>query len=302
MRKKVDYTDLLNPEALAAVGPLDMIATRIVEGFFAGSHRSPYKGGCIEFAEHRPYSPGDEVRLLDWRVYARSDRYCIKQFEEETNLQAIIAVDASGSMGFGLSTLTKIRYALTVSACLTRLMLHQGDAVGLAVLDTKIRTYIPPRSKPSHFKALMDAMTRVETGGETSLSALLPDLARRMKRRGLFILCSDCFDDVDALLHSLNYLRARGHEIMLFHIMAPEELNFTFNKWTRFECLEVQGRRVNLDPAAVRRDYIRRINTFLDRLTQGCGETQCDYAPMTTDRPVGETLAYYLRRREALVK
>ncbi len=302
MKQKIHYSELLDPQALASLSQLELIATRIVEGFVAGQHRSPYKGGCIEFAEHRPYSPGDEVRMLDWRVFARSDRYCIKQYEEETNLQALLVVDASGSMGFGMSTVTKLRYALMVSACLARLMLHQGDAAGLAVLDTRVRSYIPPRSKPSHFRVLMDALGGVTSGGETSLASLLLELGRRMKRRGLFILCSDCFDQVESLLNSLKQLHTRGHETLLFHIMAPEELNFTFNKWTRFECLEVQGRRIHLDPAAIRRDYLKRVGAFLEQLQQGSGECGCDYAPLTTDRPLGDSLAYYLKRREIRMK
>ena len=153
-----EHLDLLDPAVVARLGQLELIATRIVEGFVAGKHRSPYRGCSIEFAEHRGYSPGDEMRLIDWRVLARSDRYYIKQFEEETNLQSLLVVDASGSMGFGLKTVPKLRYAQMAAACLARMMLHQGDAVGMALLGANLKMYVPPRSKASHLKALLDVL------------------------------------------------------------------------------------------------------------------------------------------------
>jgi uncharacterized protein (DUF58 family) len=296
------HTDLLDPDVLRAIGPLELIATRIVEGFLAGRHRSPYKGGCIEFAEHRPYSAGDETRLLDWRVFGRSDRYYIKQFEEETNLRAVLVLDASGSMAFSHSTVSKLRYAQVACACLARLMLEQRDAVGLAVVDTRIRSFIPPRSAPGHFRVLMDVLSRVRAGGETSLAGILHELAKRLKRRGLILIASDCFDDVETLLKGLHHLRARGHELLLLHTMAPEERSFSFNRWSSFESLEVDGQRLDLDPTAIRPEYLERLRVFLDRLRAGCGEVECDYIPLTTDRPLGEALACYLARRAARMK
>ena len=293
---------LIDPAEISKLGQLDVIATRIVEGFISGRHRSPYKGFSVEFAEHRSYAPGDDIRTIDWRVYARSDRYYIKEFEEETNLQALLVVDASGSMAYGQSTVTKLRYAQMVSACLTRLMLHQRDSVGLAVINKTVREYVPPRSRANHFGVLMDALGRVQPGGETSLAAILNDVARRIRRRGLIILCSDCFDEVESLIKALHSLHARGHELVLFHIMAPEELTFPFDRRSRFECLESPDSRIELDPAAVRRHYLEHVQTFVERLRQGCGEIRCDYAPMVTDRPLAESLAYYLARRKALMK
>ncbi len=295
-------TDLLDPAALSRIGPLELIATRVVEGFLSGRHRSPYKGASVEFAEHRLYTPGDEVRLLDWRVLGRSDRYYIKQFEKETNLQALLVLDASGSMGFGQSTPTKLRYAQMASACLARMMLHQGDAVGLSVIDAKVRSYIPPRSNPGHLRVLLESLGRTQPGGETSLAKILRDLARRIKRRGLIILCTDAFDEVESLLNALHHLRIRGHEILLFHTLAPEELSFSFSRWSRFECLETAGRALDLDPVSIRGRYLEQMKKFLDRLRSGCGEIGCDYVPLTTDRPLGDTLAYYLARRAARMK
>ena len=302
MAEAIEYRELLDPVALSKLGQLEVIATRIVEGFLTGKHRSPYKGCSVEFAEHRAYSPGDEVRLLDWRAYARSDRYYIKQFEEETNLQALLVLDASGSMGFGSSTVTKLRYAQMACACLARLMLNQQDAVGLAVLDTRVRSYIPARSRASHFRVLLEGLGKTKPGGETSLAAQLHDLAKRIRRRGLIMLFSDCFDDVEALLNALHHLRTRGHELLLFHTVAPEELSFSFTRWSRFECLETVGLRVDLDPLSVRSKYLERLQVFLDQLKKGCGEVECDYVPLTTDSPLGDALGYYLARRAARMK
>ena len=295
-------SELLDPATISRIGRLELIATRVIEGFISGKHRSPYKGGSIEFSEHRHYTPGDELRLLDWRAFARSDRYYIKQFREETNLQATLILDASGSMAFGRSTVSKLDYARVAAACLSRLMLLQRDAVGLATIDTKVRFYLPPRSRPGHFQALVTALESTKAGGETSLAANLAKLALRIKRRGLVVLCSDCFDEVEPLLNVLHRLRLRGHEVLLFHIMAPEELAFPFRRWSRFDCLEVDGKRVHIDPAAARKGYLRSVGRFLEELRQGCGRIECDYVPLTTDQPLGEALALYLGRRAARAK
>lgn len=302
MTEALQHQDLLDTDAMMRLSQVEMVATRFVEGFLAGKHRSPFKGGCIEFSEHRAYSPGDEIRLIDWRAYGRSDRHYIKLFEQETNLQAIIVLDASGSMGFGMKTVSKFHYARVAAACLGRLMLRQRDAVGLAVIDTHLRTYIPPRSSPGHFRAILDGLAGSSATGDTSLAAILYDLARRIKRRGLVILLSDCFDDVDPFLRALYHLRARGHEALLFHVMAPEELSFSFTRHTRFECLERMGVRMDLDPAGIRKRYLASLGTFLERLRSGCREVKCDYAPLVTDQPVGEALSRHLALRMARVK
>ena len=299
MSQAIEQPAWLDPATVGRIGRLELIAARVVEGFVSGKHRSPYKGGTIEFSEHRHYTPGDELRLLDWRAFARSDRYYIKQFQEETNLKATVVVDASGSMAFGRSTATKFDYARMLGACLARLMLLQRDAVALALIDTAVRDYVPPRSRPGHFQALIRSLESARPGGETSLAANLADLARRIKRRGLVVLCSDCFDEVEPLLNILHQLRLRGQEVLLFHIMAPEELTFPFNHWSRFECLEVDGRRVHIDPPAARKGYLRRVGQFLEDLRQGCARIECDYVPLTTDQPLGEALALYLGRRSA---
>jgi len=298
----IENLDLLDPAAVAKLGRLELIATRIVEGLVAGRHRSPYRGCSVEFAEHRGYSPGDELRTIDWRVLARSDRYYVKQFEEQTNLQAMLVVDASGSMGFGAKAVPKLRYAQMAAACLARMMLHQSDAVGLALLGSELKAYVPPRSKASHLRAILDVLGAATAGGDGSLAGHLHDLAKRMKRRGMFMVFSDCFEDVEVLLQALHHLRARGHETLLFHIMAPEELTFDLGKWSTFEDLEIPSMRVELDPASVRKMYLEEVRVFLDRLRAGCGEVRCDYVPLTTDQPLADALAYYLARRAARMK
>jgi uncharacterized protein (DUF58 family) len=294
-------SSLLDPAVLMKVGPLDVVATRVVEGYLAGRHRSPFKGGCVEFAEHRPYSAGDEIRLMDWRAFARRDRYYIKQYQEETNLQAALVLDASGSMGFGQSTVSKFRYAQVACACLARLLLQQGDAVGLATFDTKVRYHLPARSARGHMHAVLDTLEHTTTGGETSLANILHDLARRFRRRGLMIIASDCFEDVDPLMRGLRRLRACGHDLVLLHVMAPEELTFAFDRWSQFECLET-GTRLELDPAAVRHQYVERVRAFLEQLRKGCRQVECDYCGLVTDQPLGDALAYCLASRAARMK
>ena len=296
------YGEVFDPKDLARIENLELLASRVVDGLLSGKHRSELKGGSAEFTEHRGYVPGDEIRLIDWKVFGKSDRYFIKQYIEQTCLQVIVVLDGSGSMAFGLGGKSKFQYARAISACLTRLVLRQSDSAGLAVLGNTIRNYIPPRANPNHFQAMLELLRRAQPTGETSLAANLTELARRIKRRGLIVLLSDCFDDIAALKQAFGFLRARGHEIILLHIMAPEELTFDFGGWSRFECLEVDGRHLDLDPALVRNDYLENVRTFLGDLKRMCGETAADYHPLPTDKPMGEGLSYYLKRRAARLK
>ena len=294
--------DFVSPVDLAQTENLELLSRQIVDGFLSGRHRSKRKGGSTEFAEHRAYCPGDEVRLLDWRVFGKSDRYCIKQFEDETSLQALLLIDASGSMRFGLGTMSKYEYCQRAALCLARLVLQQRDAVGLAVIGGGIRCFVPPRSQPRHLEVIIENLRSVAPSGPTSLAADLAELTPRIRRRGLVILFSDCFDSVDQLAHSLRLLRSRRHEVLLFQVMAPEELSFSFRQWTRFESLEDAGQQIDLDPVEIRAEYLARLKTFLEQVRHACGENSCDYVPLSTDQPLGETLANYLRQRAAAQK
>ena len=294
--------EIFDSKDLARIENLELLASRVVDGLLAGKHRSKLKGGSAEFTEHRGYVPGDEIRMIDWKVFGKSDRYFIKQYIEQTCLQVIVVLDGSGSMAFGLKTGSKFHYARAVAACLTRLVLRQSDSAGLAVLGKTVRNYVPPRANPNHFQAVLQLLRVAQPTGESSLAFNLTELARRIKRRGLIVLLSDCFDDIDSLKQAFQFLRARGHEIILLHTMAPEELAFDFGGWSRFECLEVDGRHMTLDPALVRNDYLENVRGFLRDLKRMCGETGTDYHALPTDKPMGEALGYYLQRRSARLK
>lgn len=296
------HLELFDPKDLARIENLELLASRVVDGLLAGKHRSELKGGSAEFTEHRGYTPGDEIRLIDWKVFGKSDRYYIKQYIEQTCLQIIVALDGSGSMGFALEGHSKFHYARAVTACLSRLVLRQSDSAGVAILGGSLRHYLPPRANPSHFQAILNLLRTARPQGDTTLAADLTELARRIKRRGLVVLLSDCFDELEPLQKAFQHLRARGHEIILLHTMAPEELTFDFNGWSRFECLEVAGKRVDLDPALIRRDYLENVQRFLNGLKRLCGETGCDYHPLPTNKPLGDALTHYLKRRSARLK
>jgi uncharacterized protein (DUF58 family) len=302
MITRIGVSDLLDPKDLARLEGLELLASRLVDGLLSGRHRSQLKGGSAEFTEHRGYVPGDEIRSIDWKVFGKTDRYFIKQYIEQTSLQVLVVLDGSGSMAFGTTEPTKFQYARSVAAGLTRLILRQSDSAGVAVLGTTLRHYVPPRANPNHFQAILQTLTQAEPSGETSLAQNLTELARRIKRRGLIVLLSDCFDELDALRQALHGLRARGHEIILLHTMAREELTFEFGGWSRFDCLEVEGTFLNLEPGLVRKDYLESVQTFLTGLKRICGETGCDYQPLPTDQPMGDALAWYLQRRSARLK
>ena len=292
----------LNTETLSRIGNLELLSTRVVDGILSGKHRSTFLGGSFEFANHRAYSAGDEIRLIDWKVFARRDRYYIRQFEETTNLQAMIVLDCSGSMEFGLSTISKLDYARAACACLSRLMLRQRDAVGLALVGHKVESFLPPRSYPRHFQAVLQILEKSKPEGETRLGTNLYDLMRRLKRKGMFMLFTDGLGDWNATADALKQARLRGHEVLVFHVMAPEELSFRFNRWSRFECLEKAGLKMELDPPAIRDLYLKNLNTFLDNVQRSCTNMGADYLLLSTDVELGEALSYYLIRRAAQMK
>ncbi len=308
--RRPDYMRLLKPEALAKIHRLELVARGVVEGFFSGRHRSPYKGFSVEFAEHRQYVAGDDVRNVDWRVYGKSDRYYIKQYIEETNLRCVLLLDASGSMAYtgdaaaridGVA-LSKFEYGQHLAASLAHLMIHQQDAAGLVTFDTTMRRYIPARSRVNHLRVLLAEMAATEPGEETDLAPIFHDIAERAHRRGLIIIISDLFDDPGEVLNALHHFRFRKHEVILLHVMAEEELAFPFDRWSLFRDLEVDGRRVQLDPRAVRAEYLDRVRAFIDRLETGCGQMDIDYVPLSTKYGFDAALAHYLAHRKRRVK
>lgn len=300
-------TELVSPGDLQQVAELQWLARMVVEGFCSGLHRSPHKGLSVEFKEHRAYVRGDDLRYLDWRIFGKSDRYFIKEYEAETNLRATLLVDASGSMAYGGEAragvgsgvgISKYDYAIRLAACLTYLLLAQQDAVGLMLFDTSIRKYIPPRSTPRHMQALIDALGGQRTGGETSLGEVFRRLSPKLHRRGLLIVMSDCFDEVHSLLRALAQFRHAGHEVVVLQLWHRDELEFPFTHWTRFECLETAGRNHMVDPAPLRAAYLERLKEYRAAMTRGCRQHSIDLVPIVTDQPYAEALAAYLASRK----
>jgi uncharacterized protein (DUF58 family) len=294
-------SDFLKPSDLQRISNLQVLARQVVEGFTTGLHRSPHKGFSVEFKQHRQYVPGDEIRRIDWRVFARSDRYYIREYEEETNLRATILLDRSGSMdyGGGPEKVSKFEYATRLAACLSYLMLQQADGVGLVTFDTKIRRYIPVRSRVSHLKVIIDELQAGKPGAETELGDVFHDLVPKLHRRGLLIIISDCFGEVANFLKALAHFRHARHEILVFQIWDRDELEFPFKGWTQFDCLERDGVKHLLDPALLRQAYLENLRVFRDDLTKGCRRHNVDLVPFCTDEPYSNALAAYLSRRLA---
>lgn len=291
--------DLVDPEVMDQIGNLELLSRTVVDGLLAGKHRSTTKGGCCEFAQHRQYAPGDEIRQIDWQVYARNDRYFVKQFEEETNLHGVVALDTSGSMKFGLSTDSKLDYAKKAAACLARLLLHQRDAVGVSILHDTRPSFLPPKQNAAHLQAILSTLQSAKPSDGGSLGVQIRASIPRMRRRGLFVLFSDCFGDLAELAAALRVVRARGHDVVVMHVLAPEEIHFDFRRWSSFSSLEIAGQKVNLDPAAVRDAYLERMRTFLAELQDLVTGLGGEYVRMTTNQDLAETLGWFLRGRAA---
>lgn len=301
------FSKLLPPEIIQMIGRLEFLARSAKEGTINGRHTSPHKGFSVEFAEHRQYVSGDDLRNLDWRVYGKSDRYYIKQFIEETNMRATILLDASGSMSYAgeASTslsdrehLSKFEYARYLAAALTYLLIRQQDAVGLVTFDAEIRRYIRPAAKPSQVRAILEELSATEPRHETQCAATFHEIAERIPSRGLVIVISDLFDDAAAIKKALHHFRFKHHELVVFHLMAEEEVTFPFEKFGDFNCLEVAGRRLNIDPSTIRASYLDRVKAHLKSIELACGQMQADYVPVNTKTPVPEALFSYFSQRK----
>jgi uncharacterized protein (DUF58 family) len=287
-----------DPSALAKFGKLSLLARSVVEGFLSGIHQSPFKGFSVEFAEHRQYYPGDEIRHIDWRAYGKTDRYFIKEYEEETNLQAHVLLDASGSMAYRGKGPSKFEYATWVAASLSYLMLHQLDAVGLTIHDDKVRETLPPHAGSKQLPRVLQMLEAARPGGETGLAKIWHDLAERVSRRGLIVILSDCFDSLGPLLLALRNLRHRRHDVILFHVLAPEELEFPFHRMTQFRSLEAPGRKLLLDAAQLRQEYLKNFGVFCTELRNQAGDMRIDYQLLRTDDPIERALGAYLAKRQ----
>ena len=296
MSGKTGY-NYLEPQALARVKNLAVVARGVVEGAISGLHASPYKGFSVEFAEHREYTPGDDPRHLDYRMLARTDRLYIKQYEEETNMRVQILLDTSGSMGYcHESSLTKLQYGSYLTAILSYLMLRQQDAVGLTTFDTDIRVDMPARSSPRHFNDMMQRLESLEPGGGTDVAETLHRLANRFKRRRLIVLISDLYGDPEAILRALHHFRHRRHEVILFHVFDKAEVEFPFRETVALHDLET-NERLQIDPAYVRDEYLRQIETFIEGFRRMCAEARIDYVMTDTSVPYDFMLSKYIAKR-----
>jgi uncharacterized protein (DUF58 family) len=287
----------LHPEAIARISRLDLRARHIVEGFLSGIHRSPYFGQSVEFLQHREYTPGDDLRHVDWKVWAKQDRYYVKQFEEDTNLRATLLVDVSASMQYGSRQLNKYEYGCTIAACLAYLLLRQQDAVGCLALDDSIRAKVPQRTKRSHLNSIVQALAASEAREKTDLYPILRGAAETYPRRGLMILISDLLVERVGLFKGLKLLRQRGHDVIVFHVMDDDELDFSFNGPTRFEGLELP-QHLACNPRALREGYLQALGNYLDEVRRGCSRDGVDYMLLRTSQPLDAALAAFLSHRQ----
>jgi len=288
----------LKPEVIRQVSRLDLRAKFIVEGFLAGLHASPFQGFSVEFSEHRKYVPGDDLKDIDWNIYAKTDRYYIKKFEAETNVTGYLAMDLSASMAYTYrQELTKFEYAICLAAALGYLMIHQQDPVGLVTFDTQIRAALPPRSKRTQLANILALLSNLKPAGQTDIAACLHQLAAMVRSKGLIMLFSDLLTDPEPVMKSLHHLRHRGHDIILFHILDEAEAHFPFDGLIEFKEVEGTG-RLTLDARNMRGDYLKSLAEFKEFYKRECARANIDYVPMDTSVNFDRALMEYLLQRQ----
>ncbi|HUY91960.1 MAG TPA: DUF58 domain-containing protein [Pirellulales bacterium] len=286
----------IDPAAVMRIKNLELRAKVVVEGFFSGLHRSPYHGFSVEFSEYRQYTPGDDPRYLDWRLFARSDRYYIKRFEDETNLRCHLLVDMSRSMGFGSLAYDKAEYAKTAAATLAYFLSLQRDAVGLVTFDERIQEHLPARYRPGHLHHIMLGLERSLAGKETRLGPPLEQIAKTAAKRGLIVLVSDLLAPIESLETQLGYLRSRGHEVVVLRVLDPAEIDFRFDEAALFHDLE-SGRELYIDPQATRQRYLARFAEHAAAIATACNRLGVDFHQLTTAEPLELALFDFLNSR-----
>ena len=287
----------IDTRTLMQIRSLELRARIVVQGFWNGIHASPYHGFSVEFSEYRQYVPGDDPRYIDWRVYARSDRYYIKKFEDETNLRCHLLIDQSRSMTFGSDDWTKAEYAHTLAATLAYFLFQQGDAVGLLSFDEGIRDYLPARNRPGHLRQLMLSLEKPAAGQSTSISKPLERIVELVNKRGLMVLISDLLAPVEELEEKLGRLTASGHDVAVFRILDPREIDFDFEDALLFHDVESE-KDLFIEPAAAKRNYLKRFTEHGDAARAICQKLGVDYLPVITDEPLDQVLSNYLRQRQ----
>ncbi|HUS59607.1 MAG TPA: DUF58 domain-containing protein [Planctomycetota bacterium] len=293
---KADSRRFLSPEMLKKMAHLNIKSRSVVEGSVTGAHRSPFKGFSTEFADHREYAKGDDLRHLDWRVYARSERYYIKQFEENTNLKMYMLMDCSASMGYASNGISKYEYACHLAAGLSYLVIRQQDAAGLAIFDTKIQNYFPPKGTVSHLRAMLDALVDLRPSQGTDTGIVLHGIAEMLKRRGLIVIVSDLMDDPETVIKGLAHFRQKRHDVIVLHVLDDYELNFPFEKVGEFLDMET-GEKIRVAPKEIKEEYKKEITGFLERYKSACFENAIDYVTINTKIPPDVFLSAYLTRR-----
>jgi uncharacterized protein (DUF58 family) len=295
----MDRRQLLDPEVLARLATLKLRVRAITEGVLTGLHKSPHHGQSVEFAEHKEYSPGDDVRRIDWKAYGKFDKYYVKQFEQETNLRAWLVVDASGSMGYrgAPGRLTKLEYASALAASLSYLLVRQGDAAGLVAVSDRVLRTVPPRAAAAHLPALVDVLAALAPAGETSLGAAVDHVLEHAPRRSTVVVFSDLFDREEKVMKKLALLRRRKHDVTLFHVLDPFELEFPFEDPTLFLSME-DARQVEANGRDVRKGYLEVLARWLEEVRRAAGEADLEHVLCRTDRPLDAVLLPFLARRE----
>jgi uncharacterized protein (DUF58 family) len=291
-----DSKRFLHPEAIKRIARLDLRARHVVEGFLSGMHRSPYFGQSVEFRQHRQYTYGDDLRYVDWKVWAKQDRYYVKQFEEDTNLRCTLLCDVSGSMRYGRGAMNKYEYGCTIAVSLAYLLLRQQDAVGCVAFDDEARITVPLRTKRNHLDSIIQALDLSSPRKKTDLYQILRNVTESSPRRGLMVLISDLLVDRAGLFRGLKLLRSRGHDIMVFHVLDDDEMDFPFTGPTRFEGLELPE-QLRCNPRALRDGYLAAFNAYLEEVRRGCSRHNVDYALLRTSQPLDAALAAYLSNR-----
>ena len=288
---------LIDPDVLARLSRLSLKARGVVEGTFSGMHKSPHRGSSVEFSQYRKYVQGDDVNNIDWRVYAKTDRFYIKEFEADTNLRCHLVLDCSGSMGFAGKGGRKLDYARKAAATLAQILVQQGDAVGLQCFSNGLIHDIPARGSAKHLGNIFTLLSDTESAGETHIIDILHDLAEKIHRRAMIIVFSDFFTDVEPLLDCFQHMKFRKHDLAIFHLISPEEREFEFDRSIRFMDMESPFSMVT-DPAIIRKDYLREFDTYLKRMKEGCREFHVDYREINIERPYDEVLAEFLLERQ----
>jgi uncharacterized protein (DUF58 family) len=292
-----DYRKFLQPDVVAKLSNMELVARLVVEGFITGLHKSPYHGFSVEFAEHRQYMPGDEIKHLDWKIYGKTDRYYIKQFEEETNLKAYIIVDASKSMAFSSGgRISKLEYASYITAALSQLMIQQRDAVGLTVYDETIRTHLPPHATKSYLREILRQLEVTKPGNKTGTANSLHEIAERIKRRGLVIVLSDLFDEPDTVMSALRHFRHKKNEVIVMQVLDPLERSFAFGRDAIFKDLET-AEELTTQPWHIQKAYQESMSAFVDAYKRSCRENNIDYVLLDTATPFDVALFEYLHKR-----